>query len=227
MEDRLNPEVLVSSRIMRGLSLSLMLVFPALLSACVLMRGAQDPIRTYALGMDEGTATKESGPSHSAELPDLMVTVPEAAPGFESPRMVYVRIPYELNTYATSRWVESPARMLAPLIVQRLESSGLWRSVVQMPTPVRNDFRLDIGQVALAQEFLQEPSRMRLVLRAQLTTLREPGVRGTRSFEIFEDAPSEDAYGGVLAAQGALRRLLNELVEWLDGCVHGSQSQPC
>jgi cholesterol transport system auxiliary component len=209
----------------RGVFLSLMCL--AFLSACVMLRGTQDSIRTYALGVNDSAATMESPPSPSAGLPGLMVTVPESAPGFESPRMIYIQIPYELNAYANSQWVDSPARMLAPLIVRRLENSGLWRSVVQMPTPVRSDFRLDIGQVALAQEFFQEPSRVRFALRAQLTTIRDPSVRGTRSFEIVEDAPGEDAYGGVLAAQGAVNRLLDKLVEWLDGCVDGIQSQPC
>jgi cholesterol transport system auxiliary component len=197
------------------------------LTACVPMRVTQDPIRTYVLGLDEGTATMESPHARSSELPTLLVTVPEPAPGFESTHMVYVKIPYELNSFATSQWVETPARMLAPVIVQRLEDSALWSAVVQMPTSVRGDFRLDIDQVALAQEFLQQPSRVRLALRAQLTTIREAGVIGTRSFEIWEDAPSEDAYGGVLAAQRAVKRLLDELMEWLGSCLHGSQSLPC
>jgi cholesterol transport system auxiliary component len=197
------------------------------LTACVPMRVTQDPIRTYVLGLDEGTATMESPHARSSELPTLLVTVPEPAPGFESTHMVYVKIPYELNSFATSQWVETPARMLAPVIVQRLEDSALWSAVVQMPTSVRGDFRLDIDQVALAQEFLQQPSRVRLALRAQLTTIRDPGVIGARSFEVWEEASSEDAYGGVLAAQRAVRRLLDGLMEWLGSCLHGSQSQPC
>jgi cholesterol transport system auxiliary component len=224
MDGQLNPEVLASNIMKRRLLiLGLMFSGPAVLTACVIPKATQEPLHNYALSFDEGTAL-ESRQSRALELPGLLVTVPEPAPGFESPRMVYVRIPYELNVFATSQWVDSPARMLAPLIIQRLDKSGIWSSVVHMPTPVRSDYRLDISHVALVQEFLQQPSQIRLALRAQLTTMLDPHVLGTRNFEIREDAPSEDAYGGVLAAQGAVRKLLDTLVEWLDRCLHESQT---
>jgi cholesterol transport system auxiliary component len=227
MEDRLNPEVRASNSMRRLLRSSLLLWGLAFLTACVPTRAAHSPIHTYVLGLDEGPATMESPHAGSSELPTLLVTVPEPALGFESSDMVYVKIPYELNSFATSQWVGSPARMLAPVIIQRLENSRFWRAVVQMPTPVRGDFRLDIDQVALVQEFLQQPSRVRFALRAELTTIRDPGVIGARSFDVWEDAASEDAYGGVLAAQRAGRRLLDELMEWLACCLHGRQSPPC
>jgi cholesterol transport system auxiliary component len=113
------------------------------------------------------------------------------------------------------------------LIVQRLENSGLWSAVVQTPTSVRGDVRLDISQVALAQEFFQTPSRVRLEIRAQLLAMPDARVLGTRWFEIREEAPSEDAYGGVLAAQRAVRQFLNQLMEWLQGCIEGNRAQPC
>ncbi|PJA77890.1 MAG: hypothetical protein CO149_07055 [Nitrospirae bacterium CG_4_9_14_3_um_filter_51_5] len=227
MEDRLNPEARASNPMRRLIPPCLMLWCLAFLTACVPTRVTQDPIRAYVLDLYEGTATMESPHARSSKLPTFLVTVPEPAPGFESPRMIYVKIPYELNSFAASQWVETPARMLAPVIVRKLENSALWSAVVQMPTSVRGDFRLDIDHVALAQEFLQQPSRVRLALRAQLTTIRDPGVIGTRSFEVWEEAPSEDAYGGVLAAQRAVRRLLDELMAWLNRCVHGNQAQPC
>lgn len=198
-----------------------------LLPACGLARGPSEPIHSYVLEAEEGREFSEMKGSRPQARPTLLVSLPEPAPGFETPRMVYVTMPHELNFYAASQWVESPAAMVAPLIVQRLESSGLWSAVAHMPTPVRGDLRLDIDQVALAQEFLQEPSRVRLSLRAQVLTISDPHVLGTRRFDIREEAPSEDAYGGVLAAQRAVRRLLDDLQEWLGQCVGDGQVQAC
>jgi cholesterol transport system auxiliary component len=56
---------------------------------------------------------------------------------------------------------------------------------------------------------------VRVALRAQLIDHRRQKVIGTRSFEIFEPAPSEDAYGGVIAANRAATRLLDELAQWV------------
>lgn len=198
-----------------------------LLPACGLARGPSEPIHSYVLEVEEGRELSNMNEMRSQGRPTLLVSLPDPAPGFESSRMVYVKMSHELNFYAASQWVESPAAMLAPLIVQRLESSGLWGAVAHMPTPVRGDLRLDIDEVALAQEFLQEPSRVRLSLRAQVLTISDPHVLGTRRFDIREEAPSEDAYGGVLAAQWAVRQLLDDLQEWLGQCVRDDQVQGC
>jgi len=105
--------------------------------------------------------------------------------------------------------------MLAPLIMDTLEANEEWSSVIQLPSIIRGDYRLDISQVGLVQEFTQQPSRIRLTLRAQLLTVYDPRVIGTRRFEFWEEAPSEDAYGGVQAAHKAVRRFLVELKQWL------------
>jgi len=138
--------------------------------------------------------------------------------------MAYEQVPHELRYFATSQWVDSPARMLAPLVTTTLETGKEWDSVVQLPSVVRGDYRLDISQVALVQEFTQQPSRIRLTLRAQLTTVFDPRVIGTRSFEFREEASSEDAYGGVEAAHKAVGRFLVELKQWLHNTLQTRQS---
>ncbi|MDH5700681.1 MAG: ABC-type transport auxiliary lipoprotein family protein [Nitrospirota bacterium] len=165
-----------------------------------------------------------SPPSRPMNLPGLLVSLPQPAPGFESQRMAYEQVPHELQYFTTSQWVDSPARMLAPLITNTLETGEEWGSVIQLPSVIRGDYRLDISQVALVQEFTQQPSRTRLTLRAQLMTVYDPRVIDTRSFEFREEAPSEDAYGGVQAAHHAVRRLLGELKQWLHNILQTRQS---
>jgi cholesterol transport system auxiliary component len=160
-------------------------------------------------------------------LSSLLIGVPQPAPGFESSRMAYVQVPHELNYFATSQWVESPARMLAPLLVQRLERSGMWSSIISMPTSIRGDYRLDLTNVLLVQNFVREPSRMRLALRSQLVNIKDRQVIGTRNFESVEEALSEDAYGGVLAAQQVVSRLLDDLMNWLVLCLQEDSSARC
>ncbi|MDH5296501.1 MAG: hypothetical protein OEW26_05180, partial [Nitrospirota bacterium] len=72
--------------------------------------------------------------------------------------------------------------------------------------------------------FTQQPSRIRLTLRAQLMTVFDPRVIGTRNFEFREEAPSEDAYGGVEAAHNAVREFLVELKQWLHNTLQTRQS---
>jgi cholesterol transport system auxiliary component len=133
--------------------------------------------------------------------------------------MVYVKRPYELEYYAVNQWAETPVRMFAPLMVQGLNQSGVWRAVIPLPSSVRGDYRLDSYGFVLQQEFLQQPSRVRVMLRAQLVDLQESTILSARTFEVVENATSENPYAGVQAANRAVAGLLDQIGSWLRQCI--------
>jgi cholesterol transport system auxiliary component len=157
------------------------------------------------------TAPASPAPLASRTGPTLVVQPTQAAPGFDSARIVYTRRPHQLEHYAESEWADTPARMLAPLIVAALGSGAPWGAVVQSPSPAASDLRLDTELLRLQHEFGRAPSRVRLALRATLTDSATRRVLARQDFETLADAPSEDAYGGVLAAHEATRALLQAL----------------
>lgn len=144
----------------------------------------------------------------------LAVGPPQARPGFDTPQMAYVRQPHELNYFVTSRWADTPARMLGPLLVQAMEQTGGFRAVVQTQGAVRADVRLDTELIRLWHDFATQPSRVQLSLRAQLIDVRGQKVLAARQFDDVENAASDDAYGGVTAANRALQRMLDRLAEF-------------
>ena len=113
-----------------------------------------------------------------------------------------------------SRWVDTPSRMLAPLLVRALEQSGRFRTVVQAPSGVAATYRLDVEIARLLQDFSTRPSRIEVVLRVQITDVATKRVIATRMFEDIEEAPSENPAGGVAAANAALRRVLERLADF-------------
>jgi cholesterol transport system auxiliary component len=184
----------------------------------------RDTVHTFVLALDSQNADR---PPVKPGAGVLVVNMPQARPGFESPNIAYMQRPYEIGYYATHQWAETPPRMLHPLLVQTFERTGVWRAVVAMPTSVRGDLRLDLDQVVLVQEFLQRPSRVLVSLRAQLLALPSYQVIGGRHFEATEPAPTDDAYGGAVAANRAAQALVKDLGDWLAGCVHPRQSAAC
>jgi cholesterol transport system auxiliary component len=144
----------------------------------------------------------------------LAVGPPRAWPGFDTPRMAYVRQPHELEYFTKSRWADAPARMLAPLLVRALGQSGAFGAVVHNPGAVAGTLRLDTELVRLQQEFQSPQSRVRVTLRAQLIDMQERRVIGAREFEEVEMAAAENAYAGVAALNRALERLLPRLAEF-------------
>ncbi|ODT45975.1 MAG: hypothetical protein ABS70_01880 [Nitrospira sp. SCN 59-13] len=157
----------------------------------------------------------------------LVVAVPQAAPGFDQPRIAYLRRPSEVSYYANHVWADSPSRMVMPLLIRSLETSGLWRAVVPMPSGIRGDYQLDLSGLVVQQEFLQQPSRSRVQVRVQLVEVKAQRVLGARNFEALEPAPADDAYGGVLAADRAVATVLATMNEWIASCLRGPTGESC
>jgi cholesterol transport system auxiliary component len=152
----------------------------------------------------------------------LAVSEPQTRPGFDTPQIAYVQKPHELNYFVTSRWADTPARMLEPLLVQAMEQTGCFRAVVQSPGAIPADVRLDTELIRLQHDFVTRPSRVQLTLRAQLIDVRGQRVLAVKQFDESENAASDNAYGGVTAANRAVQRMLDQLVDF---CVNESVIQ--
>lgn len=210
------------SRIVR-----LSVVSLVLLAGCFMPRATEGPLHTYLLSPEKGAWSTQPSTNKNEVHGVLLLSTPQAEAGFDTPRMVYLTRAHEVGYYATNQWAETPVRMIGTLLVQSLEKSGLWRVVVPMPSSVRGDHRLDTQGLALQQEFLQRPSQVRVGFRLQLVELRDQVVVGTRRFEVVENAPTDDAYGGVLAANRAVATLLEQVTDWVTSCMREGAPGHC
>lgn len=186
---------------------------------CTLGPVEQNAPHTFLLNPDVAVKTLSPNPKRPDPL-ILLINQPTAQAGFETPRMAYLLRPHEVSYYAFNQWADTPARMFAVLLAQTMEKSGLWHAVVQAPSAVKADYRLDCDNLVLEQQFFSRPSRMRVAMRALLIDNKRQNILGTRNFEFFEAAPSEDAYGGVLAANRAAAQLLEQFAEWVRQFMH-------
>jgi len=198
----------------KNLAIALALTLVVLVSACTLGPREQPSPRTYLLNPEVSLPNPGVAPApRGSDV--LLVTPIKAGPGFDTPRMAYLLRPHEINYYALNQWAGTPARMLTRAIATNLDRTGLWDAVVQTPGIIQTRFRLDCDNFILEQQFFSRPSRVRLALRVQLIPTQKPVNVDTRYFEIFEEATSDDPYGGVLAANRAAARLITEVVDWL------------
>ena len=167
------------------------------------------PSGFYAL--DIGLKTPVAAVPVPTGAPTLAVSMPRAAPGFDSRRIIYVRHAHELEYFAHSEWIDTPARMLSTLLVSSLENQGAFRAVVSSPSSASGDLRLDTEILQLQHEFSQAPSRVRFTLRADVVDDASRWVIASRDFESVITADSEDPYGGVVAANRAVGTVLEKL----------------
>jgi len=188
------------------------------LLGCTLGPVEQNAPHTFLLNPDFAVKKLSQNPQRPDPL-ILLISQPTAQAGFETPRMAYLLRPHEVSYYAFNQWADTPARMFEVLLTQTMERTGLWHAVVQAPSAVKADYRFDCDNLVLEQQFFSRPSRLRVAMRALLIDNKRQNVISTRNFEIFEEALSEDAYGGVLAANRAAARLLDQLATWVSALV--------
>ena len=182
----------------------------ALCGCSTLRPSATPPPAFYSLDSARGTAPVMATAAATA-APTLIINPPHAAAGFDSQRIIYVRERHKLEYFAHSEWVDPPARMLGPLLVAAIETTGAFRAVVLTPGAAAGELRLDTEIIRLQHEFQTSPSRVRFTLRAYLVDDKTRRVLAWREFDSEVAATSEDPYGGVVAANRAVQTVLKDL----------------
>jgi len=189
-------------------------MLPFWLGGCSSLLPAPLPAENVYLLEAGKTVPAAAGTAASGRDVVLAVSMPHARSGYDSAKMVWLRQPHKLEVYSRNRWADTPAHMLAPLLVQALERSGQFQAVVQAPSAFVTELRLDSELIRLQQDFSVKPSRIEFVLRVQLVDVAKRRVIASAEFDETETAPSDGAYGGVLAANCALERLLDRVVSF-------------
>lgn len=212
----MTPRIGRSSRFSRG---AILVLLAAASASCTLLPAPKATARTTFLLGPETPFAGAAPAQCAARTATLLVNVPREEPGYDTQRMVYLRRPHALNYFANSQWADTPARMLAPMIVKAVEETGCWHAVVRMPGVARGDYRLDTEDLVLEQDFFSRPSKVRVAIRAILVDVRDQSVVAARRFEASEEAPTEDAEGGAIAANRAALKLLDSLAAWVNESV--------
>lgn len=160
-------------------------------------------------------------PTVAANAPTLVVSPTRAAAGFDSNRIIYTRDVHKIEYFAHSEWIDTPARMLGPLIVTAIEDGGAFRAVVPTPSAATGDIKLDTEILRLQQEFSVHPSRVRFTLRAYLVDSQTRQVLASQEFDESVDAAGDDPANGVVAANRAVQNVMKALARLSTEAVAG------
>jgi cholesterol transport system auxiliary component len=166
-----------------------------------------EPVTTYLFAPELPAETSTTGRG-----PAVLVALPDARPGYATARLAYVKERYRLDYFAYHQWVDTPSAMLRPLLASALRGSkGVGTVVTGSGGGTAADFRLDTGILYVHQDFRTQPSRGAIALSVRIVDLRHGSVIASRTFEAAETAPADGPYGGVVAINRALSRILPEI----------------
>jgi len=197
------------------------------LVACTALRPAKSPPPIfYALDNRPGKTVAAASVTTTRPQPTLIINPVHAAPGFDSQRLMYVQEDHQLAYFAHNEWVDTPARLLGPLLVAALEKTGAFGAVVATPASVSGELRLDTSILRLQHNFQTHPSRVQFTLRAYLTDEKTRRVLAWHEFDAEADAPSDTPQGGVDAANAVVQDVLGQLAQFLAISTRGAWAAP-
>ena len=182
---------------------------PLLSTAACQLPGKGPPPREFRL--TPKTTSSENLPkvdwSLVVDRPDVERSIDTA----RIARMTGVEIEY----YANATWVDRPAAMIEPLIIQSFLSSGAIDVVADRRSDVRPDFMLQTNITAFwALQEESGPPEARVVMSARLMEMPSREVVGTTQIDSSVPAQGGDLPAIAAAFDEALGKVLKRLVEW-------------
>ncbi len=149
----------------------------------------------------------------------LRISQPESAPGLNTARMAYRTDSNRTDYFAYHEWVASPARMMALLMEARLDESGMFGSIVSGSSDIRTDLRLDSHVLSLHQDFTEETSTVSLSVKVNLIDVSNRTLANSKTFSYRVPADERNAESGVVAADQAAERFLDDLTRFISATI--------
>lgn len=197
--------------IVRRISLFFILILPLMTSCSALLSKQSLQATYYTLERAEAKLQTKPALNPNNRLPTLIITMPKAAPGFDTRRMMYTRAPHQLEYFARNEWIDTPAQMLRPLMISAIEITGAFNAVLTKQSVVASDLRLESEVIKLVQDFSTKPSQVQFTLKVSFIDSATQQVIATQEFNERVNANSDNPIGGVLAANVAINLALDKL----------------
>ena len=177
-------------------------------AACQLLPGSGPPPREFRL----------TPKTTFDELPkvdwSLAIARPNAIPSIDTTRIAVKRTGVEVEYFADARWVDRPAALLQPLLVQSFRNSGAIAVVGDDRAAFRPNFVLNTDVVAfqVVEEGGQQAARV--VLASSLLEMPRREIVGTTEIGRTVDAAARDLNAITAAFDDALGKVMKRVVEW-------------
>jgi cholesterol transport system auxiliary component len=182
-----------------------------ILSACSLVSPVKiEPPKKYTL-----TEMPSCLPSKQTNGATLFVLEPETRSIYNTTSMAYTSQPHQVAFFGYNEWSETPSQMLHPLIVKTLQSTHYFHAIVVPPYSGNYDYVLSTQILKLEQDFTVKPAMLQLTIQAQLSHEMTHQVLATQEFSVQEPLLQNTPYGGVIAANHATAKILQQLAEFM------------
>ncbi len=130
--------------------------------------------------------------------------------------LLYTDNQYGQNSYAYSRWSDSPANMLLLVFQKAIEKSGRFQAVVLYTSQSLADLRLETNLFDFSHHINEDGSSEGVIsLHCYLIDNNKKEVLASREFTSSVPVSTQNAQGAAAALNGAAANVAGDLADWL------------
>jgi cholesterol transport system auxiliary component len=165
-----------------------------------------EPNNTYLLSQIPTPSVKKS--SHPLTL---LVNYPQSSSVYNTTQMAYSTQMFKMAYFSKNQWIDTPAQMLQPLIVQTLQNTHYFKNIVSPGMLGQYNIVLNTQLLQMQQVFFNNTSKVRIVLKAQMVDVNHNNrLMAAKEFSVEESA-FPTPYGGVVATNRGVAKILAQL----------------
>ncbi|MES2218144.1 MAG: ABC-type transport auxiliary lipoprotein family protein [Pseudomonadota bacterium] len=189
--------------------------FKILIGCCLLLTGCSvfSPV-TPVSNMTYVVNTVPAVPVHQRHGGSIFVAEPATVSIYNTTDMAYSTYRYQIGFFVKSSWAATPAQMLQPLIVQTLQNTKHFSSVNSAIGVGQSTYMLNTQLLQFQQDFTSGQNIFRLHARLLLISSATNHLIASKDISIAIPASQNTPYGGVVAANMAVRDMLAELARF-------------
>lgn len=199
------------------------LLLLASLSACSLTDLAGEPPSLYQL-----TAPKSASEAAASVLKDqLLIDVPMASAGIDSPRVALKQADGTLGYFRDVSWTDRVPVMYQTLLVDSFDNSGRLPAVGRENVGLRADYLLKTDLASFEADYTNgKPPLVRVSLRTKLIVMPRRIIVANQGFAAEVKAEGEEMAQISEAFQQASDQVLRQLVVWTLAEIEARKGQP-
>jgi cholesterol transport system auxiliary component len=180
-------------------------------------RETTPPIKSYFIA-SESVAMPRVNRRSLSSLTLKLLPVRSPVP-LRTTRIYYKGDSFSLNTYAFSRWADSPSVMLQMKLVRCLEAAAIFQTVLPSTAKARADLFLDTTLYDFSHHICSGSSEGVIMVEFRIVDTLSKKVVSSFATTVRKTTPTPDAPGAVAALNRAAETLGRELVHWLKGVM--------
>lgn len=145
----------------------------------------------------------------------LVLEIPLADAGLNTPRISLQRAPTRLEYYARANWADRAPLMVQGLMIQSFENSRKIVSVGRQAVGLRSDFILKSELREFQAEYLDgRIPKIHVAINAKMVKMPKRVIVGSKNFTSLQEAETDNLEAVVRAFDTALGKVMRRLVEW-------------